>query len=426
MVGGQGCSSLLFAHLSDIHLGYQKQEALQKIEQRVFEKAIDGCISKRVDFILIPGDLFHVNIPEMRVQKFAFSKFREVHDAGIPVYVVYGSHDFSPVSNSVIDLLAETGYITKVTKATSHKEDIISLEFLVDKKTSVKITGLAGLKVGKDREWYEKLDRGSLEAESGFKIFLFHCGISDMRTDSGRDGDQMPLSLLPKGFSYYAGGHIHKFSHQSFAGYSNVVYPGTPFAGYYTDLEDNAKGQKRGFVLVRFEKEVESVEFVEIENATYEIIKVDANNKKAESVNLELAEKTRDIDPAEKVIIIKVKGELITGKTADVDISSIRDSLNEQNALAVNISKNGLTSKEYSITGAKGANKEEIETNVFLENIGQLQFDYPELLNDSGVKLAKKLLTELSQSKLTTEKNNEYIPRICENALGILGLDDDS
>ncbi len=111
-----------FAHLSDIHLGFQKNEPLQKIEQQVFENAMEKCISLNVDFILIPGDMFHVNIPEMRVQKYAFAMFRKIHDAGIPVYVVYGSHDFSPVSNSVIDLLVETGYLTKVTRETS-KED---------------------------------------------------------------------------------------------------------------------------------------------------------------------------------------------------------------------------------------------------------------------------------------------------------------
>tara|TARA_B100000959_G_C14904335_1_gene592341 strand:- start:79 stop:1332 length:1254 start_codon:yes stop_codon:yes gene_type:complete len=417
---------LKFAHLSDVHLGFQKHESLQKIEQQVFEKILDQCISLKVDFILIPGDLFHVNIPEMRVQKFAFAKFRQVHDAGIPIYVVYGSHDFSPVSNSVIDLLAEIGYITKVTQATSHEDGRISLKCLIDSKTGAKITGLSGLKVGRDREWYEKLDRDSLETEPGFKIFLFHGGISDMKTDSGMDGDQMPLSLLPKGFSYYAGGHMHKFNHQSFDGYSNVVYPGTPFAGYHADLEDNANGQKRGFVLVEFEDSVKSVDFVEIENTEYKIIEVDANNRKAESVNQELSEKTADVDVENKIVIIKVKGELMSGKTADVDVSIVRDNLDNKNALVVNVSKNQLTSKEYSITEAKGANKEEIETNVFSENIGQLKFDYPELLQESGIKLASKLLQELGQPKLENEKNNEYIPRVRDSALALLELDDDS
>lgn len=415
-----------FAHLSDVHLGFQKHESLQNIEQQVFEKILDECITRKVNFILIPGDLFHVNIPEMRIQKFAFAKFRQVHDAGIPIYVVYGSHDFSPVSNSVIDLLAEIGYIKKVTNATSHEEGKISLKCLIDEKTGAKITGLSGLKVGKDREWYEKLDRSSLEAEQGLKIFLFHGGISDMKTDSGIDGDQMPLSLLPKGFSYYAGGHMHKFNHQSFDEYSNVVYPGTPFAGYHADLEDNANGQKRGFVLVEFDDEIKSVDFIEIENTKYEIIEVDANNRKAESINQELSEKTADIDVVNKVVIVKIQGELMSGKTADIDVSIVRDNLNDKDALVVNVSKNQLTSKEYSITEAKGSNKEEIEINVFSENIGQLKFDYPELLDKSGIKLASKLLQELGQSKLENENKNEYIPRIRDSALALLGLDDDS
>ena len=415
-----------FAHLSDIHLGFQKHDALQKIERQVFEKALDECITRQVDFILIPGDMFHVNIPEMRVQKFAFAKFRQVHEAGIPVYVVYGSHDFSPVSNSVIDLLAEVRFITKVTKAQSNEDGTISLDFLIDEKTGAKIAGLSGLKVGKDREWYEKLDRGSLESESGFKIFLFHGGVSDMKTESGMDGEQMPLSLLPKGFSYYAGGHMHKFNHQSFDGYPHVVYPGTPFAGYHADLEDNAKGQKRGFVIVEFDDVVKSVDFVELENAQYEIIEVNAKNRKAESINQELIEKTKEIDPSKKIIIIKVAGELTSGKTAEVDISTVREKLNEEGALVVNISKNGLTSKEYSITEAKGADKDEIETNVFAENIGQLNFDQKDLLGEEGVKLSKNLLRELGQPSLVNEKKNEYIPRIRDNALAILGLDEDA
>ncbi len=414
-----------FAHLSDIHLGFQKHEALQKIEQQVFENAMDQCVNRKVDFILIPGDLFHVNIPEMRVQKFAFAKFRQIYDAKIPVYVVYGSHDFSPVSNSVIDLLAEVGYIIKVTRATSLDDGRIKLDFLIDKKTGVKIAGLSGLKVGKDREYYEKLDRESLEAESGFKIFLFHGGISEMKTESGMDGENMPLSLLPRNFDYYAGGHMHKFNSQKFDDYPRVVYPGALFAGYHNDLEDNARGQKRGFVLVEFEDKIKSVEFVEIQNTQYKMIQVNAENRMAESVNKELQDKIRGIDPTQQVIIIKVNGELTSGKTADVDISAIRDELNQKGALVVNI-KNQMTSKEYSITEAKGANKEEIENNVFSENIGQLRFEQKNLIGNQGLKKAKKLLAGFIQQKLENEKTADYTARIKENAFGILGIDVDA
>ena len=411
-----------FAHISDIHLGFQKHEALQKIEQQVFEKALDECISRKVDFILIPGDLFHVNIPEMRVQKFAFAKFRQVYDAGIPVYVVYGSHDFSPVANSVIDLLVEIKYITKITKATSNEDGSISLDFLVDKKTGVKIAGFSGLKVGKDREYYEKLNRKFLEEESGFKIFLFHGGISDMKTESGIDGDNMPLSLLPKGFSYYAGGHMHKFNHQKFSDYSHVVYSGTPFAGYHSDLEENAKGQKRGLVLVEFEDKIKNVSLVELDNVNYEIVEIDGKNRNSDSINKEFLERTQTIDPSNKVIIIKIQGEMSKGKTSDVDVSTIRDSLYLRDAIAVEISKNKLTSKEYSITETKGENKEEIESNIFKENIGQMQFNEKKLLEDEGVFLSKKLFIELGQQQLENEKNIDYENRIIQGVFGILEL----
>ena len=63
---------------------------------------------------------------------------------------------------------------------------------------------------------------------------------------------------------------------------------------------------------------------------------------------------------------------------------------------------------------------------MFAENIGQLRFDNSELLGEKGVKLAKKLLRELGQGQLINEKKNEYIPRVRDNVLGILGVEDDS
>lgn len=412
-----------FAHLSDVHLGFQKQEVLQKIEQETFTKIIDECISRKVDFVLIPGDLFHVNIPEMRIQKFAFAEFHKLYKKGIPVYAIYGSHDFSPISNSVIDLLAEINHIIKVTSSTSNDDGTITLNFTTEKNTGVKITGLPGLKVGRDKEWYEQLDRKSLESEPGFKIFMFHGGILDLKVDKSIDGEQMPLSLLPKGFAYYAGGHMHKFNHMKFEDYPHVVYPGTPFAGYHSDLEDNAKGVQRGFVLVEFDEIVKSVELVPIENTQYEIIEIDAKNRTSESVNEELKKKVDEIDPEGKVIIKKIYGEMTSGKTADVEISATKEKLVDEGALAVNISRNQFTSKEYTITEANGSNRDEIETNTLKENIGQLNFSQNKLLGDKGIELAKLLLRGLGQDKLDNEKSVDYTKRITDNALDIMEID---
>ena len=411
-----------FAHFSDIHLGFQKHEALQEIEQSVFEKTLDECISRKVDFILIPGDMFHVNIPEMRVQKYAFAKFKQVHDAGIPVYVVYGSHDFSPVSKSAIDLLNSAGFFTKITY-TDDEEGKIKLNFFTDPKTNVKITGLPGLKAGKDITYYEQLDRKSLESETDFKIFMFHGGINEMITDNMPEADFMPLSLLPKNFDYYAGGHMHKFSKRSYPDYTNIVYPGTLFSGWSGDFKDNANGQKRGFVLVEFNKKIEKVEFIEVPNIDYALIEIDAKNKKATSVDAEIRTEIKEIDVKEKLVILNIDGELSEGKTTEIDFLQIKDELSKEKPIAVLINRNKLTSREYSITTTKGSNKAEVETNIFKENIGQLALDEKKLLNEAGVTTAKILLTKLGQPKLDNEKNSEYEKRIDEEVFEILEID---
>jgi hypothetical protein len=187
-------------------------------------------------------------------------------------------------------------------------------------------------------------------------------------------------------------------------------------------LEENAKGARRGFVLVEFGNKIQNVELVEIKNTKYEIIEIDGKNRDAKSVNAELLQKTRDVDSKDKVIIIKLEGELSTGKTADIDTSTIREELADAGALTVNISKNRLSSREYKITEAKGQNKDEIETNVFKENIGEIRLKQEELKGEKGVMLAKKLLKELEQPILVNEKKSEYTLRIRKNALEILGL----
>lgn len=409
-----------FAHLSDVHLGFQREVKLQEIEECVFGRILDECISRKVDFILIAGDLFHTNIPEMRVQKFAFAKFRKVHEAGIPIYAVYGSHDSSPVSNSVIDLLAETNYITKVSLAQDREDDKILLEFTRDPGTGAKLVGLPGLKAGKDETYYEQLDRESLEAEQGFKIFLFHGGISEMK--GNEMGDYMPLSLLPKGFDYYAGGHLHTHLHQQYETHGHVVYPGTPFIGHPSDLEKNARGTSRGYVMVEFDEDgVKEVEFVKVEGAEYALVEMDADGKTPESVNQELADKIREMNPDGRIVLLRASGDLSEGKTTEVDLLKSRRDLIERGAVSVQINHSSLHSSEYLITGTHGTTRDEIESGVFAENI-KSNTRQKELAGESGVALAQKLLGCLTQNQLDNEKKLDYKSRIRAEAFKIMEL----
>jgi len=409
--------------MSDCHLGFQKSKPLQEIEQNIFEKILDECIEKKVDFILISGDLFHISLPEFRVQRFAFKKFKEVYDAGIPIYVVYGSHDFNPVGNSLIELLSDVGYFTKVTKEQDVSEGKISLEFFQDPSTKAKIVGLSGLTSGKDIEYYKDLNRKDLEKEKGFKIFLFHAGIDELKTKDDAMMDSMPASLLPRGFDYYAGGHLHTHSSENYEGYGIMMYSGTIFDGHSSDIEKNARGTKRGYVLVEFDDKIRNWEFIPIHNAKYELIEINAKGKSIATVNSEISKKIEGIDPSDKIVIMKVRGELISGKTTEIDFSKIKEELLKNGAIDVKINNKQFTSKEYTITPARGEGTEEIINNILKENIGDIKLKQEELLGESGFKIAQELLEVLGESKPSDESKNDYQRRIQKSALKILRIE---
>ena len=431
-----------FAHIADVHLGFQRDEALQGVEQRVFESVLQECIDRRVDFVVISGDLFHMNIPEMRVQKYAFAKFREVHEAGIPVYVVYGSHDFSPVRNSVIDLLAATGYITKVSvpaaeagqpppqegvdNNNNNDDGLLRLGFVTDPRTGAKLAGLPGLKAGVDEKYYDRLDRDALDAEPGFKIFVFHGGYSELRTERGREGEYMPLSKLPRGFDYYAAGHMHAHRIDEYPGdgYPYIVYPGTPFAGYHSDLEENARGQERCMVVVEFDRAVTGVEAVRVgADIRYATIDLHATDRTAESARKELAKKVDDLDADGRIVVLRAAGELTAGRPSDVGVPWAVGELKRRGAVAVKVSSAQLTSIEIKITGeAAEQDRSDIERDVLGENIGEVRSTLKELMGDSGRALAERLLSRLSNEKLDGETAETYSKRILHDALAELGL----
>ena len=385
---------LTFAHLADVHLGFQKEDVLFSKECSVFNNIMDDCIEKKVDFILMPGDIFHTNIPEMRVQKNAFTVLSKIKAAGIPVYVVYGSHDFSPVSNSVIDLLESSGLIIKMLH-TADADGNIKLTYINGTKDSV-LAGLSGLKVGKDIEWYEKLQQDDIP--KGKRIFLFHGGIAEF-AHLKMDG-LMPSHMLPPDFGYYAGGHLHNFKTMSFPRRPNVTYPGTPFAGNTADIEENARGHRRGYVLVKWDINP-IIEFIKVDNVRYELIGVDCNNKTMRMVNKELQDKLEYADTKNKIVYIKLYGKLTQDQTddLDLDISLIRE-------------------KTKDAMWCKIMRKFEKAAQSKIEAIGSMEEIEGEMLDERE----QKLLQIFKMPQLENEKNLTYADRIEQEAVEYLGL----
>ncbi|HVP15773.1 MAG TPA: exonuclease SbcCD subunit D [candidate division Zixibacteria bacterium] len=413
-----------FAHLADCHVGANKGPVLEKLELAAFNKAMDICIKENVDFVLISGDLFHANLPDMYVANEAVKKMKEVKDAGIPFYVIYGSHDYSPNGTSIIDILDSTGLIKKVVRG----EDVdgkLRLGVFTDPKTRAKLVGISGRKAGLEKNYFEILDREWLEKEQGFKIFAFHSAISELKPEFLAQMESTPVSLLPKGFDYYASGHVHKRTESGFAGYERVVFPGALFGGYSRDLEDSAKGEKRGFYIVSFDDKVEDVKFMEVSVCDFEYFEYDVSDKNSMQAMKDLLDKLSKTEAKNKIAVVKIKGELSGGKTSDISSGEIRDLLKENGALDVIINRYGLTSRDYASVKVVGEDVPTIENKLLRENIGAVKVSLEELKADKGAKLAQDLLKVLRQEQKLNETKKDYVERIQKHALEALGLGDE-
>lgn len=409
-----------FAHMADIHLGAHREPILQKLEADAFSKAMERCIELDVDFILICGDLFHVGIPDLSVVNEAILKMREVQKVGIPIYVIYGSHDYTPNGTSVIDILDTAGVLTKIVKMRA-EDNRIKLDFFEDKKTGAKLAGISARKIGLERRYYEMLDKEGLEREEGFKIFAFHSAITEFKPDSLSEMESLPISYFPKHFDYYAGGHIHERGEFHLSDYSRVVFPGPLFTGYGKDLEATAKGDLRGFYVVSFDDKVQKIEFEAVKNFESIYQEYDATGKNSTQADKELRQILSNLDVDEKVAVLKVKGELAGGKTSDINFPEMKSILLERGALHVHLNRHGLTSKEYAKVVAKVEDVAAIERRIFAEKIGSISVSRQALRDPS---VAMEVFRVLRQEQKINESKRDYQQRMIDSAIGALKLEE--
>ncbi|MEN3055429.1 MAG: exonuclease SbcCD subunit D [Candidatus Methanosuratincola petrocarbonis] len=407
-----------FAHMADLHLGAVSDPNMKGLESSTLERAFRICEERGVDFVIIAGDIFHINIPDLAVVKEAVEVFKRFTDTGKKIYVVYGSHDFSPNSTSIIDILEAAGVVVRVGKPAA-SEGKLRPEVVTDGRTGAKITGISGRRTSLEKEAFTDLDRDYLKAVKGFKIFVFHTGLLEMRRE-GEKFDGISQSALPDKFDYYAGGHIHRvFVDKS----GRVVFPGPLFTGWGADLEATVLGERRGFYIVDIEHEAKpKLEFVELKpfEGVHKVI--DATGKTADELNEELRLWATEVDAAGKVVLLKVQGELASGRTSDVQFGLIREILAESGAIYLHLNRNALRTKEMGMVTVMGESAEEIEGKVFKEMVGAVKGRDGEPVVKDEPATAAKLLSVLRNPKKEGEGLEDYFARVSMEARSVLGI----
>lgn len=420
-----------FAHITDCHLGSWRNPKLRELNLKAFEKSILFSIKEQVDFILITGDFFDVNIPQLAPVKKAVEILKQARISEIPVYMIYGSHDFNTVNISMIDILHSADLFIRPTEYQIDNGSV-ALKFFIDPKTGAKITGISGRKVGLDKEIYEKLDRKKLEMEDGFKIFLLHRGIQEVLPLDFQFRDSIPISLIPKGFDYYGGGHIHKRVEKTIDN-GLIVYPGPLFGSTFQDLEETAKGEKRGFYIISFDKRILDCEFIEINVADIlfkEIVSGKWNTQKLEN---EITKSISELKVKDKIVLIKIRGKLL-GKRSNIDFGKFNLDMSTRGALLSSINVNNLSTDESKPMVTQSDNKFDIEREIFHQSIKNFQTESTlsakvkslinsKLSDNAGESTSISLLDVLRNEKLENENTVTYDDRIISHAKSILDKD---
>jgi hypothetical protein len=412
-----------FAHMSDIHIGAFRQPEMKRLLLDAFDAAIDRCIEEGVAFIVMAGDIFDSNIPDLSAVRRAAEKMKEASDAGIRLYAIYGSHDFSPNYSSIVDVLDGAGLFTKIEAKSAAEDGKIVLSFVQD-PSGPKICGISGRKLSLDREDYTALDREKLEAEPGFKIFVFHGALDELKPSPLEMMESMPAADLPAGFQYYAGGHVHNRARSDLPGHPNIAYPGPLFATDYDELIQLARGSERGFYVVEFDREhVEKVSFVPVRVCDFVELHYSAQGKSSVQAARELAQLASNANVTGKVVLLTVEGELAEGKTSDIDFNMVRRRIFASNPLSVLSSYSRLVSREMP-KGPPPKPVSATEREVFSSRISSVSVDEPRLRGEHGVSLAVRLLGALKEGRRENETKGDFEGRVSKSGLAVLDLEE--
>jgi len=402
-----------FAHLADCHIGSWRDPKLKDISTLAFSKAVDKCIEEQVDFILIAGDLFNTSFPRLDNLKLAVTALNRLKKKAIPVYIIPGSHDYSPSGKTMLDVLEEAGLFVNVVKG-EEADGKLKLSFTTDEKTGAKITGILGKRYSLEKTYYENLSSENLEKEEGYKIFMFHSGIDELKTEDTGHIISQPISLLPKNFDYYAGGHVHIVKDTRIDGYGIIAYPGPLFPNSFSELEKLERG---GFYIVENGK----LRWEPIQIYNISKISLDCNGKAPEQVFDEIMDKLKGKEFVDTMVLIRLYGTLSSGKPTDIDFKEIFSALSEKSAYFVMKNTSALTTKEFEEIKIDAKSAEETENNIVKEHLGQIKIK--DMDSKKEELLIKELMETLSTEKQEGETNVDFERRIKEELSKVLDVD---
>jgi len=256
-----------------------------------------------------------------------------------------------------------------------------------------------------ERTYYENIHREHLENEEGFKIFMFHTALTELKPKELLHMDSSPVSLLPRNFNYYAGGHVHIVSDSSIDGYEHIVYPGPTFPNSFTELEK----LKGGGMYIHDNGVVKFVPIILKEIFSY--VK-DCEGKSAEVVEQEIKTELLAKNVDGMIVCLRLRGVLGQGRVSDIKFKEISTLLYEHGAYFVMRNTGSVQTQAFEAVHVKEDSVENIEKSIIEEHVGMHKGI------SASVDVEKKLMTDLmqvlSEESHEGEKKYEFEGRVAD------------
>ncbi len=317
-----------FVHVADLHLGYAQYnlDARRQDFDNAFREVVDKTIELKPNFMLIAGDLFQVARPSNVTLETAITNFRRLRDAGIPVLTVDGGHDSAPnvVTGTILNPLDSAGLVHYLPRheGASWRDESCYVYGVPNYRTKRRTDEQLPLFLEQNKP---------VPDPSLFNIFLFHMAVDlpYINKPYQMEAEASP-ELMPNGFNYFAGGHVHKPWNGKFKN-GLLVYSGCTETVSYDDAQ-----VEKGFYQVEVnEKGVPTLNRIKLESPRrFIVLEPDYTGMIPAKITQEAVKLVKENDVEGAIMVLVLRGTLPSeANRAEIDLARIREAA--QKALLV-------------------------------------------------------------------------------------------
>ena len=244
-------------HVADLHLdspfvGMGKefqdiQKPLIESSYTAFERCVSVAINRKVDVMVIVGDIYDSQKQTVKAQHFFQNQLERLYQAGIPVALCHGNHDYMTPS------LERRKYPDNVHV---FRDDKVSyFDITTSANETLRLYGFSYKSQWVSEPTIDQFPKNPDATQ--YTIGLLH---GDLASGSNRLGNYAPFTLndlLDKNYDYWALGHIHQAQVLN-------TQPLIQYSGTIQGRHRNESGPKGAYIIELDKNQPSKNEFIEL------------------------------------------------------------------------------------------------------------------------------------------------------------------